>query len=284
MKKSTIVAVLFAMLGIAGCRDKSKAPVPAASASASVKPSADVVSEASEAAPEVDAGPSVVASGKVDGNALVERHLPALQKMSPVTVLLGKSPLELGEAICQAVVPKRRWDTPVLLKPNLCGFDGIRDPDKTKGDDGFVGRTTHVDFTRGVIHCLKKRGLSKITIAEGCGISHDYWEQVASRTGYTAMAKEEHVALVALDDDGVSHVGLDDGLLDRRFACELEAQRGLRVLTLAAQQAVRVVEQHALEEHQRTARLERLDDRHVSSVDRVARLAPLERFVEPAVA
>ena len=206
MKKSTIVAVLFAMLGIAGCSDKSKAPVPAASASASVKPSADVVSEASEAAPEVDAGPSVVASGKVDGNALVERHLPALQKMSPVTVLLGKSPLELGEAICQAVVPKRRWDTPVLLKPNLCGFDGIRDPDKTKGDDGFVGRTTHVDFTRGVIHCLKKRGLSKITIAEGCGISHDYWEQVASRTGYTAMAKEEHVALVALDDDGVFDV------------------------------------------------------------------------------
>ena len=68
------------------------------------------------------------------------------------------------------------------------------------------GRTTDVEFTRGVVQCLKARGHTKITIAEGCGISHKHWENVARLTGYDAMAREEGVALVALDDDGVFDV------------------------------------------------------------------------------
>ncbi len=208
---------LAAALAVAlvGCReDKATSkPVPSASAKAVAKPvpsasaSADVVTEASEEMPAADAGPSVVTSGTVDGAALRKRHVARLKSdTSPVTVLRGKSPLELGEAICQAVVPKVRWDTPVLLKPNLCGFDGLRDPAKTKGDDGLVGRTTHVEFTRGVVRCLKKRGMSKITIAEGCGISHAFWKKVIAQDGYEAMAREENVPLVALDDDGVFDV------------------------------------------------------------------------------
>lgn len=176
-------------------------PTPSASASA------DAVSSASEDAYRADAGPSVVGQGSVDGAALRKRHVERLRgDTSPVTVLRGQSALELGERICDAVMPKRPKDMPILLKPNLCGFDGIVDPAKAKGDDGMVGRTTDVEFSRGVVRCLKKRGHTKITIAEGCGISHAFWQEVADRTGYTAMAREEAVALVAMDDDGVFDV------------------------------------------------------------------------------
>jgi len=166
--------------------------------------SADTVTQAS--AP-YQAGPSVLASGSVDGAALRKRHIERLKSdTSPVTVLKGATPLELGKRICEAVVPKRPPATPVLLKPNLCGFDSIKDPEKFHGDDGVHGRSTDVGFTRGVVQCLKARGHKTITIAEGCGISHKHWETVAHLTGYNAMAKEEGVRLVAMDDDGVFDV------------------------------------------------------------------------------
>ncbi len=216
MKKITQRAALLPLLMAAACHTSPAAQKPASKASAThaarakgspaPKPpaSTDTVSQASEDTSK--AGPSVVGAGKVDGALLMKRHLARLRQASPVTVLQGKTPLELGEAICNAVMPKLPAATPVLLKPNLCGFDGLRDPAKTHGDDGEVGRTTDVEFTRGVIHCLKKRGMKRITIAEGCGISHAYWERVIAADGYAAMASEEHVPLVAMDDDGVFDV------------------------------------------------------------------------------
>jgi uncharacterized protein (DUF362 family) len=189
----------------ASATTSASAPPPAPTASASATASADAVTHAS--AP-YDPGPSVIASGgTVDGAALRKRHIERLKSdTSPVTVLRGESALDLGKRICEAVVPKRPPATPVLLKPNLCGFDSIKDPEKFKGDDGVHGRTTDVGFTRGVVQCLKARGHTKITIAEGCGISHKHWLNVAHLTGYDVMAKEEGVALVALDDDGVFDV------------------------------------------------------------------------------
>lgn len=189
------------------------APSQTASVAASAAPAAhpnasaatDTVSAASETA--YDAGPSVLGASTVDGAALRKRHVERLKTdRSAVSVLSGGDALSLGEAICEAVMPKRPKSTPILLKPNLCGFDGIVDPDKHKGDDGVVGRTTDVAFTRGVVRCLKKRGHDKITIAEGCGISHQHWQRVIAITGYESMAKEEGVALVAMDDDGVFDV------------------------------------------------------------------------------
>ena len=56
-----------------------------------------------------------------------------------------------SDRICEAVVPKRPAATPVLVKPNLCGFDAMKDPATHGGDDGVRGRTTSVDFTRGVV-------------------------------------------------------------------------------------------------------------------------------------
>lgn len=206
MRRSVIALALCAV----ACR-KGTPPTPAASATASTPPapstapSADTVSAASE--PGFDAGPSVLGAGEVDGAALRKRHIERLkQDKSAVTALSRDSALELGEAICQAVMPRRPKNTPVLLKPNLCGFDGIVDPEKRKGDDGVVGRTTDVEFTRGVVRCLKQRGHERITIAEGCGISHEHWQRVIAVTGYARMAEEEKVALVALDDDGVFDV------------------------------------------------------------------------------
>ena len=176
----------------------SAAPSPSASASA------DAVTQAST---PYQAGPSVLASGSVDGAALRKRHIERLKSdTSAVTVLQGGTPLELGKRLCEAVVPRRPPETPVLLKPNLCGFDSIKDPEKFHGDDGVHGRSTDVGFTRGVVQCLKARGHKAITIAEGCGISHKHWEAVARLTGYDTMAREEGVHLVAMDDDGVFDV------------------------------------------------------------------------------
>jgi uncharacterized protein (DUF362 family) len=179
-----------------------------ASAPSSAAPTASASSDVTSAAsPPYEPGPSVIASGAVDGAALRKRHIERLGKdTSPVTVLEGQSAVELGRRICEAVVPKRPAQTPVLLKPNLCGFDSIKDPSKYNGDDGVHGRTTDVGFTRGVVQCLKARGHGNITIAEGCGISHKHWESVIALTGYDRMAQEEGVKLVAMDDDGVFDV------------------------------------------------------------------------------
>ena len=188
--------------------------VPAPLASAAGAPSGDpgaephAVAHASEHAGDAGPpGPSVLGGGTVDGASLRKRHVDRLKSdRSPVTVLRGDSALSLGEAICEAVVPRRPKDTPVLLKPNVCGFDSLKDPAKSKGDDGLVGRITDPEFTRGVVRCLKKRGHERVTIAEGCGHSNGFWRSVARLSGYEAMAAEEGVALVAMDDDGVFDV------------------------------------------------------------------------------
>jgi uncharacterized protein (DUF362 family) len=143
----------------------------------------------------------------VDGAALRKRHIERLKSdTSPVTVLTGQGPKDLGQRICEAVVPKRPPATPVLVKPNLCGYDSVKDPAKSGGDDGVTGRTTSAEFTRGVVQCLKARGHTNITIADGCGHTHKYFDELMKLDGYEAMAKEEGVKLVAMDDDGVFDV------------------------------------------------------------------------------
>jgi len=56
---------------------------------------------------------------------------------------------------------------------------------------------------RGVVRCLKARGHDHVVIAEGWGATHADWEHLVRATGYAQMASEEHVPLVAMDDDGV---------------------------------------------------------------------------------
>lgn len=226
------VLVVTALLTTAGCgnsaeKSENTGPDPASSASpvavvpsatptaaptasaappatATADPGSDVVATAS---PAYEPGPSVITSGKIDGAALRKRHVERIKAdASPVTVLKGEGPLDLGKRICEAVVPKRPAATPVLLKPNICGFDGVKDPAKFKGDDGVTGRITQPEFVRGVVQCLKGRGHKAITIAEGCGHSHKFWKDLVKMTGYEAMADEEGVRLVAMDDDGVFDV------------------------------------------------------------------------------
>ncbi len=171
---------------------------PAASAS-----EPDVVTQASPATAE-HAGAPVVALEKVDGKRLRERHIERLKSdRSPVTVLRGEGALELGQRLCEAVVPQRPRDAPILIKPNLCGFDGFKNTAQSGGDDGVQGRVTDAEFTRGVVRCLKARGHTRVTIADGCGNSHAHWLKAVAASGYTAMAAAEQVPLVALDDDGV---------------------------------------------------------------------------------
>ena len=151
-----------------------------------------------------------MAGGEVDGAALRVRNRARLAAdKAPVVVLQSKdahAARDLGQRLCDAVVPKKPASTPILLKPNMGGFDWFKDPATHDGDDGVRGRTTDPEFVRGVIRCLKARGHDHITIAEGWGATHKDWVKLVDVTGYAQMAREEHVPLVAMDDDGVFDV------------------------------------------------------------------------------
>src|SRR6185436_6084242 len=123
-----------------------------------------------------------------------------------------------GERLCREVVPQRPTETPVLLKPNIGGFDWFKDPTKTGGDDGVRGRITDPEFVRGVIRCLRARGHTRITVAEGWGARHEDWLRLAKVSGYEKMTAEEKVPLVAMDDDGVFDVQGDKPGLPLRIS------------------------------------------------------------------
>ncbi|HEU0034619.1 MAG TPA: DUF362 domain-containing protein [Kofleriaceae bacterium] len=200
-----------AVLGCA-CGTSTSPPAPGSASGAPPPVSVDaapVLDAVSAASPKWEPGPAVVvqASDKIDGAALRDKNRKRLaEDRSPVTLLTGGTALELGQRLCEAVVPKRPPETPVLLKPNLGGFNWFRDPAKTGGDNGVTGRITDPEFTRGVVRCLKARGHTKITIADGFTGKAADWVRLAKVSGYAEMAKQEGVALVALDDDGVFDV------------------------------------------------------------------------------
>lgn len=177
----------------------------AASAASSGTANPDVISQASP--PWTGPVTHVLVSGqKVDGSALRKMHSARIgADTTAVTLLQGTSPLHLGERLCEQVVPKRPASMPVLLKPNLGGFEWFKDA-KAGGDNGVKGRITDPEFVRGVIHCLKKRGHTAITVAEGWGATHADWQRLIKVSGYEAMALSENVPLVAMDDDGVFDV------------------------------------------------------------------------------
>jgi uncharacterized protein (DUF362 family) len=217
--------LVLAAAALAGCgrspspspaakrEDAAAAPVAADAAAAAVTPAPDAAASApaidttTGASPGWEPGASVVVDGSVDGAALrrANRARIAADK-GPVTVLTGGGPLELGRRLCEAVVPKRPPSTPVLLKPNMSGFDWFKDPRKHAGDNGVTGRITDPEFVRGVIQCLRARGHTRITVADGFGGQPADWDRLVKVSGYAAMCAEERVPLVALDDDGVYDV------------------------------------------------------------------------------
>ena len=169
-----------------------------------VSPQVDTTTGAS---PAWSPGPPVVVGESVDGAALRRaNHDRLAADRAPVTVLTGTSARDLGERLCEAVVPHRPPTTPVLLKPNIGGFDWFKDPRTHDGDNGVTGRTTDPEFVRGVIRCLKQRGHTTITVADGFGGKPTDWDRLVKVSGYAAMTREEQVPLVALDDDGIYDV------------------------------------------------------------------------------
>jgi uncharacterized protein (DUF362 family) len=204
-----LLALVSVLAPLAGCPRKEPPRPLVADAAASVTPSAsasapDIVSSASAS---WEGGAAVVTSGEVDGVALRAKNRARIAAdRSPVTVLRGGTPRELGERLCEAAVPVRPKDTPILIKPNLGGFEWFKDPAKNGGDDGVRGRITDPEFVRGIIRCLSARGHTHITVAESWGAKHKDWERLIEVSGYEAMTREEHVPLVAMDDDGVFDV------------------------------------------------------------------------------
>ncbi len=185
----------------AGAVSEASVPRPSASVGSSdAGADADIVTHASWLG---DGGGGVRTTESVDGDALRAKHRGRLGQRSPVTILRGRSARELGERICKEVVPERPLAAPVLIKPNLGGFDWFKDPAKSGGDDGIRGRITDPEFVRGIVRCLKARGHTNVIVAEGWGATHKDWERLVQVSGYEAMTREEGVPLVALDDDGV---------------------------------------------------------------------------------
>src|SRR5438093_543134 len=134
-------------------------------------PDHDAITRASEPA---GTGKPVAAGGRLDGAALRAKNRARLAAdRSPVTILRGDDPMELGRRLCEEVVPRRPPETPVLLKPNLGGFDWFKKPKEPGGDDGLHGRITQPEFVRGVIRCLKARGHRRTTVAHGWDSPHD---------------------------------------------------------------------------------------------------------------
>jgi len=205
------IAVLVGLLAACGKTEPTSSspppPAPKPAPAPAPAPAPKPVDTTSSASPVWKPGPKVITASTVDGAALRTRHRDRLKAdRSPVTVLAGGTPLELGQRLCEAVVPKRPAETPVLLKPNLGGFDWFHDPKTHRGDDGVKGRITDAEFVRGVVRCLKARGHTKITIADGFTGKASDWQRLVRVSGYGAMAKDEGVTLVALDDDGVFDV------------------------------------------------------------------------------
>jgi uncharacterized protein (DUF362 family) len=176
--------------------------------SISVTSGADMTSHASPL--PSPAGDAAVVADAIDAEPFRMRNRARIRHdRSPVVVLESHDPnpaRDLGKRLCEAVVPKKPPATPILLKPNIGGFDWFKDPAKSHGDNGLVGRITDPEFVRGVIQCLRARGHDHITIAEGWGATHKDWLRLIHVSGYEAMAREEHTPLVALDDDGVFDV------------------------------------------------------------------------------
>mgnify|MGYP001605950997 CR=1 FL=1 len=138
--------------------DADADPAPSAHAAATPSAEPDTVTQASPT--HEAAGPAghvaTAALEAVDGAKLRERHIARLKSdRSAVTLLQGEDALTLGQRLCEAVVPARPPETPVLVKPNLCGFDGFKNTAKSGGDDGVQGRVTDVEFTRGVVRARK---------------------------------------------------------------------------------------------------------------------------------
>jgi uncharacterized protein (DUF362 family) len=170
-------------------------------------PPVDVTTGAS---PAWTPGPPVVVGDTVDGAALREANRRRIAgDTSAVTVLRGGTPLELGKRLCEAVVPRRPPETPILLKPNMSGIDWFKNPRTNNGDDGVAGRITDPAFVRGVIQCLKARGHTRITVADGYGGKPTDWERLIKVSGYQTMCAEEQVPLVAIADDGIWDVERD---------------------------------------------------------------------------
>jgi uncharacterized protein (DUF362 family) len=204
---------LLVVLACAGCPARKATPdagIVAVEASTAPSASVDVTTHASQAGLEEAGAPVAPGAVVVDGNALRARNRARLSAdTSPVVVLQSHDAhpaFDLGKRLCEAVVPIEPPATPILLKPNMGGFEWFKDPAKSGGDDGLKGRTTDPEFVRGVVRCLRARGHDTITIAEGWGAKHADWEQLVRMSGYAKMAAEEHVPLVALDDDGVFDV------------------------------------------------------------------------------
>ncbi len=141
-------------------------------------------------------------------------------KDAPVYVIESRDPRAAGRRICEQTVPKRPADTPILLKPNLSGINRL----KRGIDNGLELRTTGIEFLRGVIHCLKARGHTRITVTEA-------WSRTKQQTRWMKTSGLDRL----LAEEKVKWVGMwDEGMLYARLPKAKRLKKGLLVPRLLA--------------------------------------------------
>lgn len=172
-----------------------------------------------DVAPEAHGGGAPDTTDELGVAALVARNRARMtrERSAPVHVVESRDPRQAGRAICEATVPRRPPETPVLLKPNLAGINILRD----QIDQGIELRTTGIDFLRGVIDCLKARGHREITITEvwSRDDQRDWWMRA---TGLDRLLEEEGVQFVGLFDERGP-----DGTLEPTLAAPMPDARAL---------------------------------------------------------
>lgn len=124
------------------------------------------------------------------------RRLRAARE-APVVLARALDPAEAAERLLARLLPDPDPARPVLLKPNLGGYDGLGE----EPDTGVRGRVTEARFVEGVVRYLLARGVRRITIADGRGVARAKdMDRAFAEAGYGAVVQgRPEVRLLALN-------------------------------------------------------------------------------------
>lgn len=133
-----------------------------------------------------------------DSSLLLTQHLQEIQqeKNMPVHIVKDETPDKLAYVAMTKLNPMLDPEKPVLLKPNLGGFIGIKEGE----DNGVTGRTTSPDFVKGIIRYLREKGVKDIAIGESWGVTDPKQVQKLFQvSGYKKLASEMNIKLIDLN-------------------------------------------------------------------------------------
>ncbi len=140
----------------------------------------------------------VIVDNTYDSSLLIARHAEEIrqEKSRPVYILRNESEEQLAYNAIANLRPVLDPDKPVLIKPNLGGFIGLK-----KGqDNGVAGRTTSPGFIKGIIVYLQEHGVKDIAIGESWGVTDPRQvQELFAISGYKELAETMKIKLLDLN-------------------------------------------------------------------------------------